>query len=172
MRISTRPILAPGALIGVLIVGVAAAYFTVMRDPVPEITISSPTAAPPATQPETPWLREISIRVDRFDGPSGVPVADDFVAIRVIAADRPGGTGNTSPSDLMVIVEVDPTQAKKLAVAQQVGALVLVSHEVSLSDDPKKRPVELFQRGPYRMGEMPIIPYGDYTQPPGGGILH
>jgi hypothetical protein len=191
MRISTRPILAPGALIGVLIVGVAAAYFTVMRDPVPEITISSPTAAPPATQPETPWLREISIRVDRFDGPSGVPAADDFVdillfrtndgqetssvimrSIRVIAADRPGGTGNTSPSDLMVIVEVDPTQAKKLAVAQQVGALVLVSHEVSLSDDPKKRPVELFQRGPYRMGEMPIIPYGDYTQPPGGGILH
>jgi Flp pilus assembly protein CpaB len=72
----------------------------------------------------------------------------------------------------MVIVEVDPTQAKKLAVAQQVGALVLVSHEVSLSDESKKRPVELFQRGPYRKGEMPVIPYGDYTEPPGGGILH
>lgn len=188
MRINTRPILAPsvliGALFGVLIMGVAVAYLAFMRDPVPEITISSPTDAPPATQSETPWLREVSIHVERFGGPSGVPAADDFVdillfrtidgqetssvimrAIKVIAADRPGGAGNTAPTGLTVLVEVDPNQARKLAVAQQVGFLALLPHEVSLSDD-------LFQRGPYRMGEMPIIPYGDYTQLPGGGILH
>jgi hypothetical protein len=86
-------------------------------------------------------------------------------AIKVIAADRPGGTGNTAPGAGAVLVEVDPNQAQKLAVAQQVGFLALLPHEVSPSDD-------LFQRGPYRMGEMPIIPYGDYTQLPGGGILH
>lgn len=191
MRIRNLPILIVCAMLG----GLGVSYLASVRDP-GEPILESRTArlgvTPSTTNSDDPWLREVSIQVDWTVGLSGAPKAGDLVsvfllrthdghlvsnvllrAIKVIAVEQPAGAGPPSqPPSLTVTVEVDTIQAQELALAQQVGTLSLGPYEARLVEKSTPRARERIQRGPYRADEMPLIPYGDYTEPPGGGVIH